>query len=792
MSMQAAVSLRASNFGKAASTTALRKSGISSFNRYQEKKDDPQLAAIGEKYVEADNLQNVLTDFAEWYSETKVLQENGTGKFLEASTKAKYWSNVKEALKQRFPKHDAWQDEQWVKDIQHGMVNIAKRMEYDQGTDSQDDNIRPLYREVKAEYVRFNERKDADWGTRQGRDLHSITSIMIKKATRENKNYTKRIISLTAFLGVGRGGEPKFLRIDENVWDSMFEHYSTMWRQRKLLKKTSLTFGSNPPGGDFETDNYHAFSCYFAVDDGLYRADGEEQIARFMFPSLHGVNDAAVSKLLTKWLRDFSDKRYFKSTTAKSLRKGANNYLAMQNGIGISKEMRLVRGCWAPSDTSDKPAYRDVNAAITYPPFCALAGWTNPNNMYNLPMRIPDTLPPDDLQKIRSFHNRLYVISKDKLKGLDWDIFLTPFLWTCTAAAILYFPDMLRKYGQFNPMTDKMLRVMVDAKITASTSDGISLLHKWSDAILVDFKDRNNHTSQQITHENLVATVTKQSQMLQEYQVHLKQQSTMMAQLLSQLQDNASEKAVMLEAVNNLSFEVCCLRQGKRKFDEVSSECGDGDGKDINNEGAKTDRTNTNNDDVGGDKTPDKTPAASRPTKMMQLAYGARAKAIGEGTGKSMTLASILQDLYRDKQLERKKGNMALMQSNQFDSSNQSKFKAAMELIDRSWTLEQKTKLTACNAEMSDKDLADVTSQVEKLAMQNLAKFKNGPNAEVGRLKPYVLGVGANYIKVKKDGVKTQPVSIVTPPAKRQSSVVGGVISMVGKIFSPSRRNRDE
>ena len=210
-----------------------------------------------------------------------------------------------------------------------------------------------------------------DWQDTRGLDLTSILLSLIKTATSKNRHCEQRIVILITFLGLGRGGESKFLRYDEWYWDPLLELIDAIWAQMKTLEKWPTTFG--PDYYSYVLCFYHAFQhCFFLVDSGLYRPPSQEPIAKFVFLTFHGMKNDRVSTMITTWLRAQCDPKLKAATKSKSLRKGANTELTMNRSI--TKQQRLVRGGWAAADTSDKAAYRAVNPAMTYPPMLALGG----------------------------------------------------------------------------------------------------------------------------------------------------------------------------------------------------------------------------------------------------------------------------------------------------------------------------------------------------------------------------------------------------------------------------------
>ena len=55
----------------------------------------------------------------------------------------------------------------------------------------------------------------------------------------------------------------------------------------------------------YAVDTYHAWGCYAACENGLFRSEIQRQVEQFVFPDLHRLKDESVARLLTKTIRDF-------------------------------------------------------------------------------------------------------------------------------------------------------------------------------------------------------------------------------------------------------------------------------------------------------------------------------------------------------------------------------------------------------------------------------------------------------------------------------------------------------
>ncbi len=153
---------------------------------------------MDDNFIENENLCILLKSFAEWLVNNRIPQANTRDNFLEASTKVKYWGELKDSLKEKFWDHEGWKkfEDDWCASIKDAITKESKRAEFEKGTDSQDHKFRAIYLNVEHAFICFHERCDPDWTNKEGRDLFSIIKTMMIDATLNNQMFEQRCILL--------------------------------------------------------------------------------------------------------------------------------------------------------------------------------------------------------------------------------------------------------------------------------------------------------------------------------------------------------------------------------------------------------------------------------------------------------------------------------------------------------------------------------------------------------------------------------------------------------------------
>ncbi len=143
---------------------------------------------MDDNFIENKDLFILLQSFAEWLANNRIPQANMRDKFLEESSKVKYWGGLKDALKEKFQDLEDWKkfEDDWCASIKDAITKESKKAEFEQGTDSQNDKSRAINLNVEHAFVCFHERCDLDWTNKPGRDLISIIKTMMKNGSLNN------------------------------------------------------------------------------------------------------------------------------------------------------------------------------------------------------------------------------------------------------------------------------------------------------------------------------------------------------------------------------------------------------------------------------------------------------------------------------------------------------------------------------------------------------------------------------------------------------------------------------
>lgn len=710
------------------------------FNQFQEQNNDPFYRELTDVALEADNLQHILENFAIYLSSTQILAQKG-GLYLKGSTKYKYWEKMKILFGRDFPNHPLWkEDGGWVYRVKNTIEENSNRLDLIQGFDSSDPKTRAMYMKTRPFALRSSDRTDE-----QGKDLYSILESILKE--RDHKMYANRLQLLLVYYGAGRGGEHKFLRLDECTWDYKFELMETEWPQKKVATKHLSTFCSCPPNAEFdgikdcfEADIFHAFACFFAAEDGLYRDPHQDaHVIKFLFPELHSIRDDSVAKRLRDLMRKHCHKPLQKLTSPKSLRKGANTFLSKH--VQVTEKQRLARGGWAARNSSETPAYFEVTPELVTPSVFALAGWPNVK-VCNLPMRITIEMMEAD-SRIEAFHKQFYTYDLKQLERarITYDAFLKPFLWTCTAAAILYFPQMYKKYGPKDRMISKMLRIGGRVPLGTGPAEVSTVLTQWSKQIKEDFEERNIHIDPADAN-NLIAVINQMSAIIGKLRETVTRLEAGQQQTAVQADLTNSKLSLIFDRLQNIT---------KRSLGSPSTRaCNEDSPQAVI---AKRPRVDSPSDTAATAEAPKSLEAKAtiQPDVFTTLMTSrSRSEDQKEGSMKGKRLSDSLKQLYEKGQLgacTRKEDLLTLAPPFSIGHRDRNKWKACMELVVAVITQEQQNLLFGKSNTLDDHNLKEQTYAIERNCRQYVADITNKP---FKNLSGKVSGLGQQYINYKK------------------------------------------
>jgi hypothetical protein len=480
----------AASVGLATKTKKGRMSAWERFEEYQNDRQEDIFLEIQEcnDDVKCDVIKERLIGFAHWLVDHPLEKRTKPGESLGAASVKQYFGQVKEELKDRTPQLQIWVDheEGWYSELRSNLGNGVERRLHRGEEDYKDPDCRALHIRCSVGKLRMSDRHFLG---RKGADLESIVkNILSLNSKTKITAYRDRVLLLITFYGVGRGGEAKFLKWREFCWDDYFQNLEGVWTRMKTLFQHVVSFQCCRLG--YLCDLYHAFGCYFAVEDGLHRldhtTDARKKRDRYIFPHLWEISDATVARNLTALIRAHSDSCFKVLNQSRSLRVGANTELAMHPDV--SPEQQRIAGGFAAGNNSE--LYTRMNPDLCLPAATALAQWPRATEQVYPPsfecVLSCNALSWDSFQK---FTNQLYIIKVDEFT-LDGK--LRSFLDTCTASLVMYYPDMLHDFGGVNAVVRKLTNSVLRAKLSPTYADAGVVLSNWSKLIKVDYDKKNN------------------------------------------------------------------------------------------------------------------------------------------------------------------------------------------------------------------------------------------------------------------------------------------------------------
>ena len=743
------------------STVAAYGSAIARFNEFQDSRNDPLFDDLTTVHVHDEHLQKLMLDFGRYLAKND-LTYGKDGKCIVASTKGDYFTKVKLALKEKFPNHAAWTIESsWYDPLKNDIEKGANRANI-LSTECYDSKILPFYPEVSDKYVRMKHRAAILHGNEEyATDLKSLCCLFIKQANEkvdlQGGPLQQRAWFVISMLAVGRGGEIKFQRYDEWYWDVFFEAPDATWTEIKTLTQHCMLFG--PDKNSYLSDFYHAFGCFFSVENGLLRGrELDPAIHKNVVPSLHSYVNAGVAARLTKILRDHVSPALKDRTSSRSIRRGATTFLYSHEGV--TEAQLNARGGWA-SDSNSR-AYKETTPVLTIPAQNALAGWDDTQTP-KYPPRL-ECLGSHALRAVEEFMDKLYMVD---VPSFQVGGPLHPFLRACTAAMIMYHFDVANDYGPQNLVVEKVRRAATTAKICDGLrTEPVDVLRHWAGKIKADFLARNP--------DNLDPNMHSVKSLLV-------QTNRLLQRVLSEVQANriASDGHTQtIEHLGNmtatLSHQVSNLQQGspQRRRSPASlatsaSNEGDCSGASLFIPNQVNLLQNASAAKGGSDQLVIETPAPAtkRPGSPMLaiavaqhqkkahtfLSHSSTAELAGK-SAKKTPLFQVLCDLYHRGHLKGTKETLRSISLTHL--SERDKYKAAMELVECVVSDAQWIKL--CTPGQSERDTIDTAKEIQFACITRLREWEEAAdlrkpleNPNMARGKPYFIGLGTRVVAYK-------------------------------------------
>jgi regulator of replication initiation timing len=464
----------------AGSTHVGDNSAIQLYNEYAEAMGLSKLADITDVQVEGDNITDMIADFGIWLASTNIKNKSVKKKvvFITPGTKVEYFGKLKEEMHRKFRHHECWRrEEDWYSKMRDSVKIIAARIGLN-GGDTNNLKTHGIYKRNTEGLL--SEPWPSD--SAGARDLEGVCEALIKSPRLDAS--LRRIGLIVTYSADGRGGECKFLRYDTMRWDQKFGVAVGLWKEPKTLTQHPMPFGPDADG--MECDFFHAMGSYWILSRGLFRTEEQKGIEDFVFCEFHRIADSTVTTNLSNTIRDnvADDMKPFMK--ARSLRYGATTTLAVHRDI--SHQELLGRGGWS---AGNEEYYIQRVMALLLPGQRALAGWSDCHRT-TYPPRL-ECLGSPVLPMLDSYMNELYVNSLVYFKERGS---LRPFMRACTASLIMYYNDMLSKYGGNNRLVYEMLKVAKKVNICdGDNADERHVLQSWSTKIKDDFLLQNSLVS---------------------------------------------------------------------------------------------------------------------------------------------------------------------------------------------------------------------------------------------------------------------------------------------------------
>ena len=301
-------------------------------------------------------------------------------------------------------------------------------------------------------------------------------------------NLEKRCQLLTLYNGVGRGGEIKFQQYADWVFDHRFEMTDISWAEAKLLQTYCMLIPPNYQG--YYCDWYHAIGCFYAVERGLYRANGKSTgVSDFMFPSLHKLRETSIARSLTNVIRDNLPKstpaKLKNSYSSKSVRKGGIGEMSMHSDVSFNES--VIRSGHSTGTNQDHYVNWN-NFELSSVGGLGINYWEDAHGKVYPPCL--SCLSSKEISHAMKMIEQLFLITHTDFLP---DGVLRPVLIWAFAALLMYYAQTAKDCGLKHVLTVCMLNAAIKANVTSDKSnDAHNVLMEWSDIIYKDFRQRNS------------------------------------------------------------------------------------------------------------------------------------------------------------------------------------------------------------------------------------------------------------------------------------------------------------
>jgi len=501
-------------FGQAKMTAGADDAALRLYDAYrrlrQERDPFDQMRRVE---IEGDNLEAEILLFCKFCSSTPIphnFDENleprnnnndGAVKVLMQSTLTKYVGKVIKLIRGKFPDHEDFkglkpgdQPEWWV-GMRTAFETECERFHFRLGSDFiwGDTSTRTIFDDNGNGAVKDGDAID-DYVSVL--DLYNVARKLLRKsdlATNRNGPLQQRCWFAFLFHAAARGGEIKLQDYLDWVFHAKVDILDITWTEMKVLEKYSMPMV--PHLQNFLLDIYHCLGSWWAVENGLFRAQDADSRAHAtrVFYDLRVMSDANVTKKVTTTLRasfpDLCPLAIKKLFSAKSIRRGAITLLCNHPNIrGLDAAGRSGHATGTSIDAYLDKSYIDRGLRGGK----ALAGFKD----VNLEVKVPrlECLGDAASESTQKLMEHLYVVSPplDKLFCAGGQLRIV--LKTCSASLIMYHQTVMRQFGLTNAVVTKLREAARRANISDARFPSLSpesLLDRWSEIIMRDFQERN-------------------------------------------------------------------------------------------------------------------------------------------------------------------------------------------------------------------------------------------------------------------------------------------------------------
>ena len=670
-------------------------------------------------------LPFIFVDFAHRLSH-KPPTKAKSNDLLNVNTVCQYYSSVQLQFQARWPQNPYWMDQKQQSKITKDLKTNLERNSLTNGNGTGRYAIcQPVYCK-NAEII--------GQSSQSGNiDLISVCKQFFKEQHSERGWMEKRCHLLLTYLACARGGEVKFLRYDNWIWDPFLLLLELRWSEAKTLPEHFMTFVSD--ANTYQSDIFHALGCFFALDDGLFRSIEAKSclVGGFVFPSLHNIADKTVGANMTKLLQKFVPKEQasLKSRiSSRSLRRGATTVLNVHKDVTFSEA--LARGGWSSGTNMD--VYFVVNTAATLAGAKALSGWASARAQVYPPQL--SVLGEHNRARLDSFMDHLF--PRNNIPAFQKGSNLWPLLETCTATMIMYQRDFLKDYSSHNPLAELMNEAV---EKTFGSPAGLTYLNKWSMMLKESFRIQNQPRT--ASDENVLDVLNRNLACMGELQ-------TTVGQLNTKIGDLEHTVAVGNEETRALKKEICSLHEEIRslKREQCEGLAAPGSSGRSAKRACSTTLADVSQDEPNEVEVIQVHPVRSSGQQRMQIAPAKRSvfDALKPKTSKTNTdqksncMSSLIVELYKLRQFH-KGCSWAQTNLSRIPGTEKGKFRRAMEWAEQHASPIEKNQL--CENGLDEAKLGKIAASIQhKCLVQLNVKEKRTNSKPTSRQRPTYLAIG--------------------------------------------------